>query len=490
MTRLAPATHDPEVKLLPDPTRVIARTYLPSGEVTNPEPRTDRMVRRVLDMPEAVIEEQLSKVMRDFADRHRDLTAILETNYQRVTDHLGAPVTADHNARLLIGAYATMEFSIQAAALFNPSIVPAPDQSGAGPDEIRVVMSLRAVGEGHLSCIEFRTGLVGPGGVVTLEPASPYATTGEITNGRYDRAMFRAKLDELGGDPVLTRQLLHPLDKIFGDHDLDQALANLAATGPSPAARFTTEKLARSLAASNYVVSFDEDLPLSERVIFPRSPNESEGMEDARFVRFEDDDGDMTYYATYTAFNGVDIFPQLIQTEDFVSFKIATLNGPGARNKGMALFPRQVDGCYVALSRYDQENIDLMYSDNIHYWNERERLTSPSRAWDLVQMGNCGSPMETEAGWLVLTHGVGPMRTYSIGAILLHLDDPRRVLGELDEPLVQADESERNGYVPNVVYSCGGMVHDGTLVLPYGFSDSGIGVQQVDLADLLTRLLD
>lgn len=490
MTRLEPAPPETDLRLLPDPGRVITRTYLPAGEISNPEPRTERMVRRVLELSEDVIEEELSRVLIGFADRHRDLPGLLSDNYQRVADHLDDPVEPSARARLLIGAYATMEFSIQAAALFNPSIVPAPDQTDASPDECRVVMSVRSVGDGHLSCIEFRTGVVGPGGTLRLDPPSPYANTGDIHNGHYDREMFRAKLDELGADPGLIWHLIGSLEATFEHRDLDRALAGLADTGHSRAARFTTEKLARDLAASNYVVSFDDALPLSERVIFPRSPNESEGMEDARFVRFEDDDGYLTYYATYTAYDGVDVFPQLIQTDDFTSFKISTLNGPGARNKGMALFPRPIDGYFVALSRYDQENIDLMSSDNVHYWGGRERLCSPSKPWDLVQLGNCGSPIETEAGWLVLTHGVGPMRTYSIGAILLDLDDPARVVGELDQPLVQADETERNGYVPNVVYSCGGMIHDQTLVLPYGFSDSGIGVKRIHLSELLGRLVD
>jgi predicted GH43/DUF377 family glycosyl hydrolase len=442
-----------------------------------------------MELPTEVVERELDKVLERFGDRHRDLRTLLAQNFDRVSDRLVTKVRPDESVRLLIGAYATMEFSIQAAALFNPSMVPAPDQNDTSEDECRFVMSLRAVGEGHLSSIEFRSGTVGADGSVNLDEITPFASTGEISPPLYDREMFQAKLDELGADHGYTRQIVKPLDDHFSHADLERSITLLALSGPSAAARFRTERMALTLAHSNYIVKFDDDVPLCERVIFPASPNESQGMEDARFVQFTHPDGRVMYYATYTAFNGVDIFPQMIETEDFTSFRIVTLNGPSAGNKGMALFPRRIGGAYVALSRYDQENIDVMFSDHLHYWASRDQLRTPTHARELVQMGNCGSPIETEAGWLVLTHGVGPMRTYTIGALLLDLNDPTRIIGALDDPLLEANRDERNGYVPNVVYSCGGLAHGENLILPYGFSDSGIRVEAFNLEQLIDRML-
>lgn len=476
-------------ELLPDVGRVITRPYLPGSEVGDPEPRAARLVRRVLALPEDQAEARLAAVLRDFAGRHRDLERILEDNFSRVrhqVDGMGEPSPA---VRRLVGAYATHEFTIQAAALCNPSIVPAPDQRGAAPGDCNVVMSTRSVGEGHLSCIEFRTGTVHGGGGLSFDQVGPYATTGAVEPAEYDRRMFTAKLDELEADPQLARRLLDPLPERFHVAELDARIAAFSDEGLPRAARQQTVEQARMVAMSNYVVSFPPESPVSERVIFPVGPAESRGMEDARFVRFTHDDGATTYYATYTAFDGADVLPALLETGDFASFHVATLNGPSARNKGMALFPRTVGGQYVALSRYDQENIDLMFSDEVRYWDRRSRLRAPVHPWEYVQIGNCGSPLETEAGWLVLTHGVGPMRTYAIGALLLDRDDPARVTGSLPEPLLVPDEHERDGYVPNVVYSCGGMLHEDRLVLPYGFSDLGIRVALFDLHPLLDRLV-
>ncbi len=480
-------------ELLPDIGRVVTRPYMPGGEVGDPEPRAARLVRRVLALPEEQIEARLAGVLRDFGSRHRGLEGILDDSYARIRSHVEAhldgSVEPSQAARRLVGAYATHEFTIQAAALFNPSMVPAPDQTGAAPGECRFVMSARAVGEGHLSCIEFRTGTLRPGGDIALEEASRFATTGTLEPAQYDRRRFATKLDELGADPLIARRLLDPLPERFAFAQLQSRIARLPDDGVSPAAAYLTVEAALMVAMSNYVVSFPPQSPISERVIFPAGPIESRGMEDARFVRFTDDDGATTYYGTYTAFDGANIVPALLETADFESFRIATLNGPSARNKGMALFPRRVGGQYVALSRYDQENIDLMFSDEVRHWDRRSRLHTPAQSWEFVQIGNCGSPLETEAGWLVLTHGVGPMRTYAIGALLLDRDDPARVTGTLAEPLLVPDAHERDGYVPNVVYSCGGMLHDGRLVLPYGFSDLGIRIALIDLDTLLDQLV-
>lgn len=471
-------------ELLPDPARVVARPYIPPGENgADAEPRTARLVRRVLSLPSEEVATQLAAVLRDFGGRHRDLERILSANYQRVAHNLRDGAVPARAQQLLVGAYVTHEYTLEAAALFNPSMVPAPGPLGNGDQPF--VMSVRSVGEGHLSSIEFRTGIASAGGKVAFDPAGTFASTGEIGVAEYNREMFEAKLDELGADFDLVRRLIDPLDERFTYPQLEERITAVADEDVTPAAAYKTVELARMLAYANYVVSFDPRIPLSERVIFPAGPTESHGMEDARFVRFTDDDGAITYFATYTAFDGSNILPQLIETADFATFHISTLNGASARNKGMALFPRKIGGRFVALSRYDQENIDLMFSDHVRFWHTRKQLRRPQHAWEFVQIGNCGSPLETEAGWLVLTHGVGPMRTYTIGALLLDLDDPQRVIGELRAPLLAPDERERNGYVPNVLYSCGGMVHDGCLLLPYGFSDAGIRVAIVELAALL-----
>ncbi|MFV2063544.1 MAG: glycosidase, partial [Chloroflexota bacterium] len=252
---------------------------------------------------------------------------------------------------------------------------------------------------------------------------------------------------------------------------------------------YETTRIIHWVAASNYAITFAEDSQVSERVIFPSGPTESQGMEDARFVRFTDDDGSVIYYAIYTAFDGFQILPQVIETTDFVSFRIATLNGRGATNKGMALFPRMIDGHYAALSRPDNESNFVMFSDDVRSWHDLHKIQEPERPWELLQLGNCGSPLETEAGWLVITHGVGPMRRYTLGAILLDIEDPRRVIGHLDEPLLAPTEDERDGYVPNVVYSCGSMIHGDDLVIPYGYSDLGVGIATARLEDVLTRLM-
>jgi predicted GH43/DUF377 family glycosyl hydrolase len=279
------------------------------------------------------------------------------------------------------------------------------------------------------------------------------------------------------------------LPERFSFEELERSLASLDHLFPAVIAH-ETAKLIHLLASSNYLAVYPRESPVSERVIFPAGPRETQGMEDARFVRFVHDDGTVAYFATYTAFDGREILPQLIESDDFVSFRVSTLNGQHACNKGMALFPRMIDGQYVMLARSDRENNYLMRSHNVRFWNETQVLQKPKQPWELVQLGNCGSPIETEAGWLVLTHGVGPMRRYAIGAILLDLRDPGRVIAHLPEPLMLPEEDEREGYVPNVLYSCGAMMHQDQLVLPYGFSDGGIRIALVRMPDLLDLLLE
>jgi predicted GH43/DUF377 family glycosyl hydrolase len=475
-------------RLQHDPRRVIAKPYLPGEEIfTDTGTRAGLLMARILELPEDEVTGVLSEIVNGFGGRHRNFEALLERHFALVA-HRVADVTLSRARRLLIGAYFTNEYSVEGAALFNPSLVPAPDQTGLGPGETRFVMSLRAVGEGHISSIEFRTGVVDAASTVTFDPLGPCLVTGDrAPPSSYDRAAFRAKLSELNVGNDVAWAIIDPLPESFTLGDLESRLSAFERDGAPHAIAYETLKIIRVLAASSYVTAFPADSAVSERVIFPAGPHETHGMEDARFVRFTDDD-DVTYYATYTAFDGFEIMPQLIQTNDFASFRVSTLSGPAAQNKGMALFPRRVHGKYVMLSRRDRENLHLATSKDVRQWTDVSELHRPSRSWELLQIGNCGSPLETAEGWLVITHGVGPMRRYVLGAILLDLDDPQRVIGQLSEPLLGPEGLEREGYVPNVVYSCGSMLNGSDLVLPYGMSDGAVGIAVVSVPELLGAL--
>jgi predicted GH43/DUF377 family glycosyl hydrolase len=415
--------------LKPEAARTFARLFVPGEEtLIRGESRAQAVVDRILELSDAAAEETVTRTLARFSGGHRDLPAALERNCELVAQRLGREITAGTRRRLLIGAYFTQEYALEAAALFNPSMVAHPDQTGCGPGEVRFIMSLRAVGEGHLSSIEFRTGTIDAKSQIRLDSPGRFLDTGR--------------------------------------------------THPVPAERDP----------SRYTVVFDERSVVSERVLWPAAPAESNGMEDARFVRFADG-GDATYYATYTAFDGSMVAPHLLETTDFRTFTAGPLSGPSARNKGMALFPRRIGGRFAALSRWDRESNAVAYSGDGRSWGEAVTIQVPARPWELTQLGNCGSPIETPMGWLVFTHGVGPMRDYAIGVVLLDLDEPERLIAALPAPLLVAEGAERVGYVPNVVYSCGAMRHAGTVVLPYGCSDSSVRIALVDLELLLDRLL-
>jgi len=475
-------------QMRPDPSRTVCQLFVPGHEaLIQGESRAMAVIDRVLKLSEQEVKRTLARTLDRFSGRIRCLPETLEHNFGLVAHRLGGDITVGDAQRQLIGAYFTREYALEAAALFNPSIVAHPDQSGCAPGEVRFVMSLRAVGEGHLSSIEFRTGTIGRDGAVRLDPPGVFPDAGCRRPVPYDRRFFQEKSAELGHEGEDALDLWTMLPPSFTAAELDAALAELSRQRVT---RGDTAALAdgvRWMAASSYAVEFDEQHVLSERVLLPASPAESYGMEDARLVRFTDGE-DQVYFATYTAFDGSQVAPQLLQTSDFLTFTVSQLSGPSARNKGMALFPRRIGGRYAALSRWDRESNAIGYSDDAHRWSEASTVQVPERAWELIQLGNCGSPLETSAGWLVLTHGVGPMREYAIGAMLLDLDEPEHLISALDEPLLVADESERDGYVPNVVYSCGSMIHGGTIVLPYGCSDSSVRIANVDLNLLLERL--
>jgi predicted GH43/DUF377 family glycosyl hydrolase len=477
-------------RLLPDARRVLAKPFVPGEETLAPGPsRASLLLARILATPEAHVSALNAEISKRFEHRHHGFNETLERHFDLVADHIPPGTRITDARRLLIGAYFTHEYAVEAAALFNPSIVLAPDQSGVATGTKRFVMSLRAVGEGHLSSIEFRSGTIDAHGDMVIDPAGTHVVGGRRTSPtRFEKPRFTGKLSELCAANELSAKVLERLGSSFTIDELEASLTSLEAKG-SPAIWFETAKIIRMLASSNYVTTFPADSELSERVIFPAGPYETRGMEDARFVRFVEENGTAKYFATYTAYDGFEILPQLIETDDFVRFTISTLNGQAAQNKGMALFPRLIGGKYFMLSRKDRENLHLSTSSNVHDWNEVTELYRPQNSWELLQIGNCGSPIETDAGWLVLTHGVGPLRRYALGALLLDLEDPRRVLGFLPQPLLEPDEDERDGYVPNVVYTCGAIVHADQLIVPYGFSDAGIAVAQLKLSDLLEALL-
>jgi len=479
--------HRYELTLLPESSRVILRLFIPGG----PQ-RIMTIIGRALALSEADARRELEALKQEFDARHLDLESLLMVNYERVLPQVFTQRPLSRDKQLLIGALFSGEYSLESAALFNPSMVPHPDQGGMEAGGLRFVMSLRATGEGHISSIEFRTGCLNPQGEIHLDPVSRFVNMPEVVlNPSYQKHPFIIKLHEMGFDNAHAKAVMEALSASFTRSDLDRSVHHIRRDS-----RPFTQDLQRTLeciqwlADSNYELQFSPELAMSERIIFPVSPNESNGIEDARFVRFTETDGSTLYYATYTAYNGRAILPQLIETEDFLHFRMLTLNGDGVKNKGMALFPRRIDGRYAMLSRQDDENLSIMFSDNPHYWSDPHLLLRPAELWEAVKIGNCGSPIETEAGWLVLTHGVGPLRKYSIGAALLDLHDPTQVIGRLREPLLVPEGSEREGYVPNVVYSCGSILHGRELILPYAMSDKVTAIARVPLDDLLNALRD
>ncbi len=389
---------------------------------------------------------------------------------------------------LLLGATFTSEYAIEGAALCNPSIVAHPDQADTAAGSLRFVMSVRGIGEGHRSSIGFRTGVVDTAGRATIDEPAPFAGTGRVSGALLDAAVFRGELGRVGNAGEAANYVFDALGDRFTRADLDERLDDLRANLSTRGHGERTVALIRTIAARFYAVEFPSDTSLSERVLWPAMDAEQAGMEDARFVRFVDDDGSVTYYATYTAYSGSRISQQLLETNDFRSFTSRPLVGKAAANKGLALFPRRIDGRYAAMSRSDRETNTVAFADHLAVWTSASPCQKPTEAWEVLQLGNCGPPIETDAGWLVLTHGVGPMRTYSIGALLLDLDDPTRVLGRLRRPLLSPTPDEQNGYVPNVVYSCGALVHADTLVIPYGIGDGAIGIATAPLPELLAAM--
>jgi predicted GH43/DUF377 family glycosyl hydrolase len=414
-------------KLYPNAGRVVVRNFQlasePRGLNATSQARVRRIIETVQAMDNRTVQAELSLVLGDFENRHREVRRFFEERYAGIAAYMGLDQPLRDAERLLIGAYFCHEYSYQAAALMNPSVVPHPDQSGLEPGEVRFLLSLRAVGEGHISSIAFREGILSDLGDLRLAEESPLAV---------------ASRPEMGeeGHVWLIR---------------------------------------------------DGEGPLDETVLLPATSAQRNGLEDLRLVRFDDPDGPL-WYGTYTAFSGTSIASEMLTTRDFRRFELRPLSGPAARNKGMALFPRKIGGSYAMLGRQDNENLFLLCSNDLFHWEEGERIAGPLHPWELLQIGNCGSPIEVDQGWLVLTHGVGPMRKYAIGAMLLDKDDPSQVLGRSRVPLLSPSDAEREGYVPNVVYTCGALAHAGKLFVPYGIADSAVGFASVEIEGLLASL--
>jgi predicted GH43/DUF377 family glycosyl hydrolase len=471
--------------LRPDTKKVLLRPLEPSS--VN---QKMNIITRVLNLTEAEVKDEAERIKTEFKSRHRDTEDFFLKRFNQVASNFPTEDDISRERKLLTGALFSMEYSLESTALFNPSIVWHPDQSGLPDGSRRFILSLRAVGEGHISSIVFRTGVIDSSNKISVEEPGRFVSYPvSKANPVYDKGLFIRKAGASGFSGEFTEKVSGNLGSTFTLNELENTLEQFLSDPQynNKDNKSTAEELL-SFTSSEYEIFYNNEIPLSERVIFPGSPAESNGVEDARFVEFREDDGSISYYATYTAYNGRRIQSQLLSTKDFLHFRINKVFGSEARNKGMALFPRKVNGKYVMLSRQDNENNYIMYSDDLLFWESKKLLSEPAFVWELVQQGNCGSPIETEKGWLVLTHGVGPVRKYCIGAMLLDINDPGKMIGRLKDPLISADEEEREGYVPNVVYTCGSIVKGDDLIIPYAVSDFAGSFAKVNLTDLLNEL--
>jgi predicted GH43/DUF377 family glycosyl hydrolase len=467
--------------LLPNRSRVLLRPFYPTSDDI-----ARRIVALVMALPDKEVSQLMGEVMDEFDHRHVNAQKMFRDRFVEVRHYLGEEWEASAERRALVGSFFSHEYSLESTALFNPSIVLHPDQSGLQAGELRFILSLRATGEGHISSITFREGIISEQNIITITPPVPFVTEPELTlNTVYDKALFSRELQEVNVRNDFSQRVLNQLRETFFLDDLHHIIeAERRNSDSNPAIDMAARRILL-LAESNYEVNFVSGTEISQRIIFPSTASQRNGIEDARFVRFANEDGTYTYYATYTAYDGKNTIPQLLQTSNFIHFKFSTLNGPAVQNKGMALFPRKINDVYAMLSRQDDENILIMFSNSIHFWENPMLLLSASQPWEFFKIGNCGSPIETEAGWLVISHGVGAMRKYCLGAFLLDLKDPSRVIGRLREPFLCPNESERDGYVPNVVYTCGALLNGRELVIPYAMSDSATTFATVSLDELL-----
>lgn len=472
------------IRISHDERRVITRlfTFEDSEQLQN-------IIRRVGELDAQMVDDTLGLVLSKFEGRHINLQDAFLQNYEQVCALTGFKNELTDKQRLLMGSYFTMEYALESTALFNPSMVPHPVQDGAAAGELRFVMSLRATGEGHVSSVVFRTGSIDETGNCRLNAPSGFPRTTRLAPDQvYHKQLFRHSLSEMSVRMSSVDRVLDPLPERFSFADLQQRIQFFQQNPRLNHLDQDTVQAILWLARSNYQLKLTDESDISEAIIFPRSESEAHGIEDLRLVRFVEDDGEATYYGTYTAFSGFRILPMLLETRDFRSIGVHTLNGDAARNKGLALFPRRINGHYCMCGRIDGQNLYIMYSDMVHFWETAKLLARPKYPWELMIIGNCGSPIETPEGWLLITHGVGPMRRYCISAMLLDLEEPSRVIGRLRHPILAPTDEEREGYVPNVVYSCGAIAHNGDLFLPFSMADRTSTIATMPMDALLDTL--
>ncbi|GAB3980736.1 glycoside hydrolase family 130 protein [Plantactinospora veratri] len=479
-----------DLTLNPDPARVVVKLFVPGEDAALVRTRASAIIERIARLDDDEAARLLQQTLQRFGGRHHDLEGTFRHHHDLVHHRIPRTSELSPTARLLVGAYFSHEYAVEAAALCNPSMVPHPDQTGLGPDQLRVAVSLRQIGEGHLSSIGFAAAILGPGHRLTVTDRSGPLVTGRRVSARHRRDLLAAGLAEEDWDNEVSATVLGRLPERFDDHTFEQVLTSLPTDLLTRTTSQRTLEQLRRTASASYAVTFPADVPLQRRILWPAAPAESNGMEDARFVRITGDDGESAYHATYTAYDGRRVAARMLSSDDLRHFQVTPMRGPASRNKGIALFPRPIGGRHLALCRSDGETIGLTRLDRANRWQPPVPLHAPHRGWELIQVGNCGSPIETEAGWLVLTHGVGPMRRYAIGALLLDLHRPDRVIAELPGVLLAPDDTERDGYVPNVVYSCGGLLHADTLWLPYGANDARVRFGVVSLTALMEAMDD
>lgn len=475
------------INFLPDSSRVVARYFM------NGEGPTKDTLALVFAMSESEVHVALEQTLREFAYRHRNITKLFKkhfTNAIGLIEQMSVDVDSiSLERKLLIGSYLTMEYSIESTAFFNPSIIPDIDQTYLEEGELRVLISFRATGEGHISSIVFRRAILDKNNDLHLMTIGKSMDMAEVSQKKsYHKGRFVKKMKEMKIPEKYSKVIVQDLPDHFDYYALKNSVNRILKDPEiSDARRLALEEITW-LVDSYYDIEFERDSDISERVIYPISESESNGIEDARFVRFVDDDGSVKFYATYTAYNGHTILPKFLSTDNFCTFRIMPLHGKGAMGKNLALFPKRIKGKYAMLSRMDGVNNYIMFSDRNTVWTDPILLQEPKYPWEFSKIGNCGSPLWTEKGWLIITHGVGPMRRYCIGASLFDLDDPTKEIGRLEEPLLMPLENEREGYVPNVVYSCGSIIHNGNLILPYAVSDYSTTYAIVEMKALFEGL--
>lgn len=453
------------LKIYPSSSRTLIRPFIPAN-IT----QIEHILLRTFSVSPKKQKQVLDRIYDSFDLPREKLKTLFLKHFDNIKNRIPSNLELSETKREFIGAYFTQQYALESTALFNPSMIPHPFQPANG--NTKFIISLRAIGEGHVSSITFMEGEIDTDFNIQLKEKSPVIFEPERLKHHYEKKLFIKKAQEINILTAYNQSLFDRLPEYFSFGELEAEIDKLKKTNAFPKNSEIEHSFhnIRLLAQSNFTMSFSTD-DISERAIYPSSPSQSNGLEDARFVKFTQDDGQTIYYATFTAYNGKTIMPELLETHDFNEFKVSTLNGPAAKNKGMALFPRKIQGMYMMLGRQDNESLYIMTSDNPYFWYDYQPLIKPTYPWELMQIGNCGSPIELDEGWLVLTHGVGPVRTYSLGAVLLDKENPWKVIGRLENPLLEPTKEERFGYVPNVLYSCGSMLIDRTIVLPYAIGD-------------------